>query len=476
MLIWMDAAAQEQAGWIAAHDQFMKNLQVSRADGATYSGAVKVGYKDTKKAAEGVKNWIANRFGSSQNTETTPTVSNPEEGTTDYNSQSSLTDSSVSLIGHTDGTGNVGEQTPEQIAANLAKRYKDNKEKLREVFLIACEAGHSTKRTLEFRGQNFAQRLSNALQAQGFDGVQVYAATPPKNAVATRVTINTRGEVNAESYLTKEATHFFDNQKRKPTADIEAAKKSLTTGETLNGEKLNNPTHKEKFRAYFVPHGPRPVEANYLNKLLANNGFLDSLFYAIFGDKYHAKKLLHKYVDVTQRSAIANNNLTELRRGATQIDSKSLTNYLNLDIDTPLPKRESLFTKFQTMVSKAKYVGHDATINQVSDLHEEICSIQKDRDAIKEELIRIMREYITKHQDNPSKASKVNVMEALLNYTECPIKNNWKAVEEATTTNPGWDKGFFDPVQTLKTQIEQTMEVDQSTEESTKKNTGGLTM
>lgn len=243
----------------------------------------------------------------------------------DFENENQSTDDSVTLVGHTDETySNIGGKTAEEIACGLAAKYGNNKDKLTEIILVACES--ATKRNTICRRitrqqtNPFAQELADEMFKAGFtnDKLKVLAVKSPENSVAMRVTVTTQagislwslGKVSAFAYMNKETMDYEEaNQKgaRPKKHDLKILMQQ-TDDETYQeafrrSATIFKPTskgYKSEAKKVAEPKSPPPPpsqiqeQKNYLDKILNNRGPLKRLLYSIYPTPFFTKVLLNE--------------------------------------------------------------------------------------------------------------------------------------------------------------------------------------
>ena len=463
MIIYMDKSAAKEADLIANHDKFYSN-----------------------------KNTL--------------------ENISSYTADSPLEDKSVTIIGHTTEARNtVGNKTAPQIAKSLANRYKENKKTLTDLFLVACESGTKTTKSGVFWGStkspSFAQQLADEMYKLGFVNINVYSVKPPEGADAIRVTIDkdglAPGAVRAVAYMNPETTNYEDNKSTKNIKrPINHAKQTI-----MNAEK----THQETFKAVDSKHipsqkkeshslTPKAVDSKhipsqkkeshsltpdetphekYLEKLLAKNGILWRLFYAVFGApsitnllaqqlrliKKDEREVLNeldqfktennaKITEKTSTTACLMNTASKaFSSEGTNEHWQSLAKYLALDPNADILTREDAWNNLNNQTSTKSDPDFPDLKNQVQSLHKKIITIKEGKQNIKDGLLTIINDYIKKNQGSTHQ-SKREIMGEIKKYLNNPTENNWNSVTIKAEQHTGWDKGFFSRVRDIKEQTE----------------------
>jgi hypothetical protein len=417
------------------------------------------------------------------------------EDISNYTNVSAVEDKSVTIIGHTTEARNtVGNQTALQIAESLAKRYNENKKTLTELFLVACESGTKSTKSGFFGGStestSFAQQLADEMYKLGFDNINVYSVKPPEGADAIRVTIDknglSTGAVRAVAYMNPATTNYEDNKstnkKIKPPSKPD--KKIIMTAEK---------THQETFKAVVdskhIPSQKKESHSltldetrheEYLEKLLAKNGILCRLFYAVFGAPNITNLLAHQLrlikkderevlnelnelkmdtkSEIDQKTGIINNAIDAVKKtlgnSGSNMHWQSLAAYLALDPNAEIKKRKEAWKKLMRQTTNNAEPNFPEVMEKVKNLHKKIIDNETRRKDIKDQLSDIIDRYIIKNTSSPTHKSKCSVMTAIKTYLTDPNEENWNKVTQKAQDSPGWDKGFFSKVRDIKEQTE----------------------
>lgn len=95
-------------------------------------------------------------------------------------------DNSITLVGHSDsatfgGSPKLGDKSPDEIAEALAEIYKNEPNKLKEIFIMGCESGMQTQGFMA-PWPSFADQLNSALVKRGICSATIYTMKPPADA------------------------------------------------------------------------------------------------------------------------------------------------------------------------------------------------------------------------------------------------------------------------------------------------------
>ena len=377
-----------------------------------------------------------------------------------------LDDHSLTLFGDYDQSfSTMDGKTAEDIVERLKTIYATDLSCLEEVILYSDVTGHNEAADGFFYGHylepSFAQRLVDALQAQGFSNpkLKVLSARPSIGAIKIYLNTDINGSLSiTEEFAASERAYLIVQRPEETyqeafqrAAGVFVPTNTLDT--RIEDEKSNLMALKNEIQSALdqkIKNQPATNKWVCLHRILEN---IDS---PTVREKYwaalqtHEKEFGYKSLGKHSYKDIYNTIRDFEKLHESKQYEEELKDYCSRLESTTLSK---IYLAFEWLLYLFSPVHRNFIHEMRRAIPSDLDSIQNISGENRRDLANLIQQYVDKNSADPSKTAKINMMNTLKTFIENPSLEHWDKVETCSDDNPGWDQGCFSRVRELYKEI-----------------------